>query len=101
MADVVSLKCNGCGNIYRLGYDAVVVSAAGVLADFVAATCIGNPSAPDLVASVNWANLDENTKRDQGLEIARIAAAMKQHVAREWECRECGKVHLYTRSDTK
>ena len=98
IGEIVSLTCAGCGKEYNLGHDAFVVTAAGVLRDFKAAIIVGGaPSGPDFVASVDWATLDDDEKRNQRLEVAGIAAFVRQGLAREWRCRGCQRVNVYDR----
>jgi hypothetical protein len=93
--DERQLICVGCGNRYKLGRDAVVVTAEGVLADFATATVMTKAAAPDLVARARWDDLDESVKRKQVAEIKLITDFMKKNTNRQWQCKECGRIQAY------
>jgi hypothetical protein len=101
----VTLKCVGCGKIYILGKDAIVVSAAAALGGFKGVTVIGTNSnitntrdAPDLVDSLvqrSWSSLEPEIEKQQQVEIRRI---LRSILGRKqwWKCRKCNTVQSYT-----
>jgi hypothetical protein len=93
--DERQLICAGCGNRYCLGVNAVIVTAEGVLADFARTTVMTTLASPDLVARVRWDGLDDSVKRKQLAEITLMIDFMKKNAARQWQCKECGRIQEY------
>ncbi len=98
MASEISFKCEGCGQAYTLGKDALVVTAAMLLGDFQGVTvfCAGtsNRDKPDLVASLghSWDSVEPETKSRQRIAIKEITSSGRP---RWWHCRKCDTVQTY------
>lgn len=99
----VAIRCEGCGKIYTLGKDAIVVSVSAVRNGFVGVTIIGDgfkntKDTPDLVDSLgqrSWSSLDQATVRQQQAEIRRISSSLSSGNPQWWKCRSCGHVQIY------
>lgn len=95
---IIPIICKKCGKFYKLGKNALVVSAQGVLADFGKSIVIGGSSglssAPDLIAPLDkdWSALDQETASEQEKEINRI---LPSNWERTWRCNACNEVQKY------
>ena len=98
MASEISFKCEGCGQVYALGRDALVVTASMLLGDFQGVTVFSagasNRDRPDLVASLerSWDSVEPETKLRQQRAIAEV---MSSREPRWWRCRKCDTVQTY------
>jgi len=100
----LSFRCEGCGQSYTLGKDALVATSSGVMADFQAVTVLGDDSTfvgsrahPDLVDSLErtWSSLETSVARGQQDEISRVSLSLSKGRTRWWKCRKCGTVQTY------
>lgn len=100
----LSFLCEGCGQSYTLGKDALVVTSLGVMADFQAVTVPGDDSTfvdnradPDLVDSLerSWSSLEPSVARSQQDEMSRLSLSLSKGKPRWWKCRKCDTVQTY------
>jgi hypothetical protein len=105
----IRFRCQGCEQMYTLGEDAIVVTAAGMRDDFVGVTMFGvsggistggGPESPDLVGSLathsrSWSSLEPSEVRRQEVEVSRVMSSLSVGQPRWWRCRGCGTVQIY------
>jgi hypothetical protein len=98
MASEISFKCEGCGQVFTLGRDALVVTTSMLLGDFQGVTVFSastsNRDRPDLVASLerSWDSVEPETKSRQGIAMKEITSYGQP---RWWRCRKCNTVQTY------
>jgi rubredoxin len=104
------VKCEGCGHIYTLGKDSVVVSTGQPIFDMLVVIVlrgkppINSPEEPDLIDQFppetkrNFDSLTLAQQHDQQIQINKISSSLSSNTPRWWRCRKCGTIQIYKRT---
>ncbi len=105
VAPALTCVCYKCGQVYKLGEDAVVITTGLVLSRFVAVTVLSagpkpdNRDDPDLVGSCDWETLELEQPegyRECRSAVARIRSCLSSGHRRWWKCNKCGQTQQYS-----
>lgn len=102
--DTICVTCKKCGQIYKLGKDAVVSAFFMIANDHIAV--LSNqpstiydttPAAPDLIAHLErpWNSLNQSFSQKQIPAIRTITSLLNSGAPRWWRCENCKEVQEY------